>query len=133
MKQYLLLLFCAISYFSVAQQNEKLSTVDFVEIINNNTEEALFYYQNNWQQLREKAVTEGYIQSYQMLQTEHTPEAPYHLILITTYANKTQYDAREPHFNEIIAASGGLKLLNDKKPTSFRKVRYGKDEVKHLY
>lgn len=133
MRHYIIILCCAISALSFAQHDEKQSTIDFVEIIDNNTEEALFYYQNNWQLLRDKAKKKGYIHSYQMLQTESTPEAPYHLILITTYANKTQYEAREEHFNEIIASSGGLKLLNDKKPTDFRKVVGGKDNVKHLH
>ena len=133
MRYYIIILCCTISYFSFAQHNEKQSTIDFVEILDNNTEEALFYYKNNWQQLRKKAVEGGYIHSYQMLQTEHTPDAPYHLILITTYANKEQYESREDHFNALIAASGGLKLLNDKKPTAFRKVVGGKDNVKHLH
>ena len=119
MRHYIIILCFAISVLGFAQHDEKQSTIDFVEILDNNTEEALFYYQNNWQQLREKAIKKGYIHSYQMLQTESTPEAPYHFILITTYVNKTQYDAREAHFDEIIAASGGLKLLNDKKPTNF--------------
>ena len=51
MRHYIIILCCAISTLGFAQQNEKQSTIDFVEILNGNTEEALFYYQNNWQQL----------------------------------------------------------------------------------
>lgn len=68
-----------------------------------------------------------------MLQTEATKETPYHLILITTYATQAQYDARETHFNAIIASRNGLKLLNDKKPSEFRNVVFGNDAVKHLH
>ena len=113
-------------------QTEKLSMIDYVQVLNNNKAEALFYYQNNWEQLRIKAVEKGYIDSYQLLETQPTAETPYSFMLITTYKSKLQYHASEANFNMLIEASDGLKLMNDKKPGDFRKVILHNDEVKHL-
>lgn len=133
MRRYLIAIALLIGIFGYSQQDDRRSTIDFVEILNDNEAEALFYYQNNWKMLREKAIKRGYIHSFQLLEMAATPEAPYHLMLITTYSNKAQYDGRESHFDEIIAESKGLKLLNDKKPVDFRKILYGKDVVRHLH
>ena len=122
------ILFCC--YFqSFSQNNHKLSSIDFVEVVNNNHAETLFYYQNNWKALRESALKKGYIESYNLLEIEPSEATPYHFILITTYGNKEQYDNRENHFQELIKASGGLKLLNDKEPADFRNIIHGQDPV----
>jgi len=121
----------AIGSISYGQANEKITTIEFVEILNNNKNEALFYFQNNWKVLRDKATAKNYIQSYQLLETQKSDDAPFQIILMTTYQNKKQYDQREKHFQELIKQSGGLKLLNDKKPTEFRKSLFSKDSVKH--
>lgn len=112
--------------------NNRISTIDFVEILNDNIDEALYYYNNNWKELRNKAIDKDYILSYQLLQTPLTDNNKIQLLLITTYATKEQYDKREEHFQELIKNSGGLKLLNDKKPDEFRKVAFFKEPVKHL-
>lgn len=117
---------------AIAQQNEMISTIDFVEILNSNKAEAQHYYQNNWQELRKMAVNEGYIDSYQLLETPYSEEAPFHMILITTYLNKEQYDKREDHFRELIEKKGELNLLNEKKPSEFRKTVFSKEMVAHL-
>ncbi len=111
---------------------DRISTIDFVQILNNNTKEALFYYQNNWKVLQVQALQKGHILSYQFLETPSTKENPFNFMLITTYANQQQYDKREEHFAALIKAQNGLKLLNTKKPGEFRKVIFGKDPVKHL-
>ena len=117
---------------AIAQQNEMISTIDFVEILNSNKAEAQHYYQNNWQELRKMAVNEGYIDSYQLLETPYSEEAPFHMILITTYLNKEQYDKREDHFRELIEKKGELNLLNEKKPSEFRNTVFSKEMVAHL-
>ena len=113
--------------------NERISTVDFVEILNEHIEETLYYYQNNWKVLRQQAQAKNYILSFQLLQTPVTEDNAIQLILMTTYADKEQYDRREENFEELIDAQGELKLLNDKKPHEFRKIVFGKEPVKHLY
>ena len=115
-----------------AQQDEKITTMDFVQVLNKNHAEAIYYYENNWQILREKAIKKGYIHSYQLLETPYSEDAPFDLILITTYENKAQYEQREPNFAELIAEKGGLKLMNDKQPGEFRKIIFNKTDVKHL-
>ncbi len=110
-----------------AQTSAQISSVDFVAVANDHHAEALFYYQNNWKALRTAAVKKGYIASYQLLEVEPSETTPFHFILITTYANQAQYDARETHFEELIQASGGLKLLNTLQPKDFRQVLHGQD------
>ena len=114
-----------------AQTKAKQSSIDFVTVLNNNHAETLYYYQNNWKALREAAIKKDYIESYELLEIEPNETTPYSFILITTYANQNQYDNRETHFEELIQASGGLKLLNEKTPNDFRKVIHGQDKVKH--
>ena len=132
MKIPLLLIILTISYFSYGQQDRKISTVDFVQIVNGNSNEAIFYYQNNWQILRDMALENGYIESFQILETEATKEEPFNLMLITTYPNKEQYDLREEHFSLLIKEKGELKLMNDMTPNEFRKTLFRKEMVKHL-
>ncbi|NVK52421.1 MAG: hypothetical protein HWD85_05760 [Flavobacteriaceae bacterium] len=126
-KQFLTLLLITIVSTAFAQKEVKISTVDFIQILNNNKKEVLFYYQNNWEELRKKAVKKSYIDSYQLLETTPTKDAPFSFMLITTYKNKAQFDKREAHFQELIKAQGKLKLLNNKKPKEFRKTIFGKD------
>ena len=123
------LLFCVNSF---CQSNNKITTIETVEILNNNSEEAIYYFENNWKVLRTMALDKGYIDSFQLLQASYTNETPFHLILITTYTNKAQYEKREDHFGELIKAKGGRKLLNDKKPSDFRKSVFSVDAAHHL-
>ncbi len=132
MKIKILVLLFLVSSLSFGQDNDKISTLDFVQILNDNKEEIVFYYQNNWKILREMAIDKAYIDSFQLLETSFTEEAPFHFILITTYLNKAQYDLREERFTELIKEKGDLRLLNDKKPKEFRKILFNKENVKHL-
>mgnify|MGYP005990203597 CR=1 FL=1 len=127
-----LILFASILFCTQinAQENTKISTIDFVQTVNNNTKELLYYYQNNWEVFRKMAIKKNYIDSYQFLETTPTKEAPFNYLIITTYKNKTQFDAREKHFQELIKAKGKLELLNNKKPGDFRKTLF-KKEVHH--
>lgn len=131
MKKVVFLALICYSLSGYTQQNERISMIDYVEILNNNKKEALYYYQNNWEQLRIKAIKKGLIDTYQILETIPTKETPFSFILITTYMNKAQYDASETNFRKIIEESNGLKLLNNKKPSEFRKVILHNDSVKH--
>lgn len=114
------------------QVNRKVSIIDFVQIINDNKEEVIYYYQNNWEILRQLAIDKNYIDSYQLLETPYSEEAPFHLILITTYKDEDQYKLSEERFDQLIEQKGPLKLLNNKKPGEFRKVIFNKEQVKHL-
>ena len=117
---------------ATAQSDTRISTIEFVQILDDNREEALFYYQNNWKVLREMAVKKSYIDSFGLLEVEFTEDQPYHIILMTTFANKDQFEKREEYFEELIKAKGPLRLLNEKKPGEFRKNLYLKERVMHL-
>lgn len=122
-------LFC-VSFFSFGQ-TDHISMIDYVQVLNGNKTEALYYYQNNWEQLRKKAKKKNLIESYQLLETKPTADMPYTFILITTFKNRAQYDLRESNFQKLIDNRGKLKLLNDKTPTDFRKVILHNDAVLH--
>ncbi len=141
MRHLLLIFVLAIGQIGYAQKmnstgnlnlEDRISTIDFVQILGNNKEEAVYYYENNWKVLRVQAVKQEYILSYQLLETPSTPDSPFNLILITTYANQKQYDKREENFGELIKKRGELKLINSKNPSEFRKIIFGKAPVKHL-
>ena len=127
----LILIFLSINSLAYGQQDDRISTIDYVQILNGNKAEAVYYYQNNWRALRKMALENDYIDSFQILETPFTEEEPFQLMLITTYANKEQYDLREDHFGELIKEIGALKLLNEKKPGDFRKTLFSKEKVRH--
>lgn len=109
-----------------AQENHQISTMDFVQVLNGNKAEALFYYENNWKVLRDQALKKDYIASYQLLETPISENEPFELILITTYANQKEYELAEARFETLIADKGPLQLMNSKKPGEFRKVLFNK-------
>ena len=119
-----------LSTVSFSQKNETISTLDFVQILNYNYDEVIYYYEHNWKVLREMAIEKKYIHSYQVLESSSEDTSNFDIILVTTYANEEQYKNREIHFQELINEKGDLKLLNDKKPSDFRKTVYSKENVK---
>ncbi|WP_303317754.1 hypothetical protein Q4Q34_17725 [Flavivirga abyssicola] len=131
MRVTIFFIFLATYTISYGQKNDKISTIDFVQILNDNKEEAVYYYQNNWKVLRNMAIDKKYIHSFQILETQANEDAPFHLMLITTYLNEAQYKLREDHFSELIKEKGELKLLNDKKPGAFRKTLFSKERTLH--
>lgn len=127
----LLITLCAIT-IGYGQNDRKISRIDFVQILNENKEEVLFYYENNWKVLREMALEKNYIHSYELLETPFSEDEPFQLMLITTYLNQKEYDQAEERFDKLIAERGPLRLMNEKKPGEFRKVLYNK-MAKHLH
>ncbi|MEO9483561.1 MAG: hypothetical protein ABJG47_08960 [Ekhidna sp.] len=123
-------LLCAMLAFA---QPAKVSTLDFVQIQNDNREEAVFYYENNWLILRKMALDSGYITSFEIIEVEASDDAPFHLILKTTYPDKEAFDKSEERFAKLIEEKGPLKLLNGKEPGEFRKILFYKLEGKHLF
>ncbi|NND93217.1 MAG: hypothetical protein HKN45_00010 [Flavobacteriales bacterium] len=113
------------------QEIQNISTYDFVQIVDDNQEEAMFYYENNWQKARELGVNKGFIESFQLLEITPSEETPFHLILVTTYKDSLQYRLREENFEELFAIRGELKLLNQKKPGDFRKIIHGTESTRH--
>lgn len=132
LKTLFVFLFLVSMQFSFAQKDKRISTIDFVQIVDGNRAEALFYYEHNWKILRLLAMKQKYISSFEIMETSYSEEAPFQLMLITTYANKEQYEQREEHFQELIKQKGKLELLNDKKPPQFRKNIFHKENVQHL-
>ena len=123
--------FALITGVLLARDSELIRTYDFIEIIDDQLEGAMFYYENNWKVLRQLAKAEGYIDSYEMHEVVYTPESPFHLILITTYADNGQFEQREKNFDKLIAMQGELRLLNEKQPGKFRRFVFGADSTKH--
>lgn len=130
----ILALACLLSLsLSGYSQSSKVSTIDFVQIQNNNREEAIYYYENNWLELRKMALKKSFIDSYEIIEVDFSDDAPFHLILKTTYSNIEEHSKAEERFSKLIEEKGALKLLNDKKPGEFRKVIFNKRDGKHLF
>ncbi len=129
-----ILLFILLSSCSIrnGQENEKISIMFFIQVLNDNYEEAIFYYQNNWKVTGEMALERGLIESFQMLETPYSGEEPFHIVLITTFKNKEIYDNREEPYFALVKEMGPMRLLNDKKPDEFMKVLFTKRGIKHL-
>ena len=108
-------LFCTLVTI-IKAQDAPITSMDFVQILNNHEAEAVYYFQNNWKVLRQQAIEKNYISDFKLLRTQRSEEAPFDIILMTTYPDQTRYDQREANFAELIEAKGGLKLLNEKEP-----------------
>ncbi|WP_305982552.1 hypothetical protein [Roseivirga thermotolerans] len=108
---------------------QKISTLEIVEVLNKNQAEAEYYYRNNWKVLREQALKSNYIDSFEFMIAGPEDGKPGHIVLLTTYANREQYEKAEENFGKLIEALGGIKLLNDKKPADFRKFIYSQSEL----
>ena len=102
MRIILLLIILGTNSIVFGQQDGRITTIDFVQIIDDNKDEAKYYYQHNWKILREMAIEKGYIHSFQILETIFSEDEPFHLMFITTYSNKELYDLKETHFGELI-------------------------------
>lgn len=127
-KQFALVLMLS-TCLSYGQKDQSITSMDFVTILNGNDKEALFYYENNWKVLREMAVKKGYITSFKLLKEMNKDKNSFSIVLSTSYTNSLQFEKREEHFQELIKAKGGLKLLNEKQPAEFRKTVYSKDFI----
>lgn len=117
---------------SASSQSEIITVFEAIKVKNNKRAEALFYYQMNWKVFREKALQKGYIDSFELFESKIVKEADFDIILITKYANQTQYEKSEENFQTIIKQSDGLKLLNDLKPNEFREnvfTKVGKSQL----
>ncbi|MEM6641925.1 MAG: hypothetical protein AAF616_03005 [Bacteroidota bacterium] len=114
-----------------SQSTDLISSMDFVQVLSNNYEEAHYYYAENWELLRKMALQEGYIHSYQMIPIAPDSAMSIDLILITTYKNQAQFAEREERFQILIERLSGKKLLNDKQPQEFRKVLYNQISKEH--
>ena len=124
------LLFICVQGFS--QKDSSITTIEFVEILNGNEEEALYYFQNNWKILRDAAIKRNYIESYQLLQVPRGEEPVFDLMLVTTFQNEEKFDQREGHFRELIEEKGPLRLLNDLQPKEFRKSAFAKQYIRRV-
>ncbi|HCM75769.1 MAG TPA: hypothetical protein DIS90_05280 [Cytophagales bacterium] len=107
-----------------AQSNKLYLMIDYVNIVDNNVDEAKYYYQNNWEAFRKAAQEAGYIHSYRLLVTQGQGE--FDIVLITAFANQEDLNNVESNFEKIIGSirPGGPIFLNNKKPNDFRKNEY---------
>lgn len=95
--------------------------IEYVKILNDKKEEALYYYQHNWKAFRDVALASKYIKSYQLLDLNHN-NSEYDLLLITEYPNWEAYEKGEERFQNIIKTTrpNGPEFLNELRPNDFR-------------
>jgi hypothetical protein len=109
-----------LSLVASAQGEEIITVFETVRIKNDKCAETLFYYENNWKMLREKALAKEFIHSYELIETAGNERAAFDIILITRYADKDQFAKAEENFRRLIEERGPVKLLNELKPNDFR-------------
>ncbi|MCB0278808.1 MAG: hypothetical protein KDD94_04855 [Calditrichaeota bacterium] len=102
--------------------NKAIQSISLVEVLDNQIDEAIYYFEHNWKVYRDVALKRGVIKSYALYKTIEATGTVY-LLLITEYQDQDQYDSREENFKQIIDAErpDGPKLLNQKKAEEFRK------------
>jgi hypothetical protein len=118
-----ILCFAVVCWWSgLPAQNHPVSVVEFVKIQNEKTDEALYFYENNWKIYREKAVEKGFIRSFRLLRASSDSLA-YDIVLITEYPDEKSHQNSEENFRSLISAlrPKGPLLLNELKPADFRK------------
>jgi hypothetical protein len=122
MRNLLLAVLLLFAYVSFAQSETTITTIDFVKIKNNKRQEVLYFYENNWKVFRDIALKNNYIVSYKLLITSADSAGNFDLILLTEYADSTQFKLSEDRFQKIIKEirPDGIKLLNELKPNEFR-------------
>jgi len=120
-----LILFSTVSF---GQADPSVTIIDFVKIKNNNTKEAIYYYEKNWKASRDIALAKGFIKSYRLLSTTADSAADFDLVLITEFKDSAQYNLVEERFQAIFKEmrTGGPILLNDLKPSEFRQNVFNK-------
>jgi hypothetical protein len=95
---------------------QKYATVDIIKVKAKYEKEAMYFYTENWQAFRKKALTEKVISGYEFLKTETDTTEHFHLILITEYPDSLKFHNQEANFRPIMQSisPNGPKLLNDK-------------------
>lgn len=106
----------------MAQHQQEVIIADFVKIKNGKEKETMFYYENNWKPLRDAAIQRGFISGYQLLRSMPDTLNNFDLVLVTVYADSSQFNKAEENFRALMreTRTGGPALLNDLKPSDFR-------------
>jgi ketosteroid isomerase-like protein len=127
------LLFFFLSGLVQAQDSSSYAIINFVRVKNNNSAEALYFYNNNWLDFRKGVKQNKGIKSYQLLDYTEDKEAPFDIILITEYKDTHQLEKSEESFQPVMKnlRPDGPLFLNGKQPGDFRENSYViKTEVK---
>ncbi len=109
-------LFCAAV---VSADDDAVTVIEGVAVLDDHLDEAIFYYENNWGYFRRIALERGDIASFEMIVGDDSSENV-DIVLITRFASAAQYDAIEDRFQEVMHGRE-LKLLNSLEPGAFRK------------
>ncbi len=128
--KWLLLFILPLSFELCAQENPSITIIEFVEILDEQKAEAVYYYENNWKSLRVEALKREYISDFSLFEIPYSQELPAHLVLLTEFKDQEQYDAVEENFKILFEERGERKLLNEKQPGEFRKTVISKVSVR---
>ena len=96
-----------------------VTVVEGIDVVAGRTEEAVYYYTNNWLTFREAALEKGYIDSYELIVGDSTTD-DVDILLITRFASERQYLDVEERYTELMG-DHQLVLLNEVQPGEFRR------------
>ena len=105
--------------------------MDFVEVKNDNVQEAEYFIQQNWKVFREEALKKHFIKSYQVLKTRPDSTASFSYVLMTEFADSVSFKAVEENFRPIMKAlrPNGPIYLNELRRQDFWAIPVSKEAV----
>lgn len=110
-----LLVFCLFSIVGGAQNppdNEKpVWTMEIIKVKPGQFGPTLFYLDDNWMRVREKAKRQGAVLSYHRIGEESASEGELSIVLLTEFKNQATCDTREKLFASIL-----IELQRDNSP-----------------
>ena len=124
----ILLLISFITFFSGSKAQEidldRVTMVEFINVVGGNWQEALYYYRNNWVVIHQKAKDKGAIQDFNMISFQDFPDREMDIVLITEFKDKDQMRKSQEKLSKIKVSHGTADLLNELRPAEFRKRVY---------
>ena len=76
MKHLLLIIILPCSVLCYSQKKAEITVLEYVEIVDGNSSEALYDFHNNWKELRKKGLGNGDFSEHKIWEVEKSKNAP---------------------------------------------------------
>jgi hypothetical protein len=123
MRRYLvaIAILWASSFSLNAQSLNSIWIIDYIKFKPGKEKEALFFYEQNWLAFRQNAIKDGFIESYQLIHIKNQDNPLFDLMLMTEFADSTQFKSMEDNFRVVMSKTrpNGPLFLNELRPKEF--------------
>lgn len=129
MKQ--LIMIALLCFHVLAMKAQSIWIMDFVEVKNNNTEEAEYFISQNWKVFRDEALKRGFIKSYKVLKTIPDSTASFSYVLMTEFTDSISFRSVEENFRLIMKAlrPNGPIYMNELRRQDFWSIPISKEAL----